>query len=190
MQWFVVAALFLIVGQECACFLVSRIMPVRINAALAMGGESDAAAERAARRAARAAKLEEGLKPEGPKYIVGEDLPPEIVKLMKEPIYDMILVERYSAPESTVTGIYLPPGPEGKDRRHLGQVLGIPSYGLESEQGRLQAMNELIACGEPALKVGDVVYLKDDWGIGPKNIEVGERKFSFHKALNVIGIVR
>lgn len=146
--------------------------------------------DRAARRAARAAKLVEGVKPDGAKWIVGEDLPPEVTKIMDQPIYDMILVERYSAPEETETGIYLPPGPEGKDRRHLGKVLGIPSYGLESEQGRLQPMNELISCGEPALKVGDVVYLKDDWGIGPKNIEVGERKFSFHKALHVIGIVR
>ena len=189
MQTLVWAVLLMTLAHRSGAFFASKVSMGRGGVTLSMG-ESDAAAERSARRAARAAKLEQGLKSEEPKWVVGEDLPPEVIKLMKEPIYDMILVERYSAPESTETGIYLPPGPEGKDRRHLGKVLGIPSYGLESEQGRLQAMNELIACGEPALKVGDVVFLKDAWGIGPKNIEVGERKFSFHKALHVIGIVR
>jgi co-chaperonin GroES (HSP10) len=130
------------------------------------------------------------MKPDEAKWIVGEDLPPEIQKIMKEPIYDMILVERISAPTATVSGIFLPPGPDGKDRRKLGKVLAIPKLGLESEQGRVQQMSELVNCGEPFLKPGDVVFLQDDWGIGPKNIEVGERKFSFHKALHVLGIVR
>ena len=38
-------------------------------------------------------------------------------------------------------------------------------------------------------KVGDIVFLKDPWGIGPKDIEVGVRKFSFHKAAHITGVV-
>ena len=71
----------------------------------------------------------DGKKPEtdDDAYVVGEDIPLAIQNLMKEPIYDMILVERYSAPPKTVGGIILPPGPEGKDRRKLAKVLAIRS---------------------------------------------------------------
>ena len=149
----------------------------------------DAPADRASRRAARREEMNKGLDTDKPSYVVGEDIPLAIQNLMKEPIYDMILVERYSAPPKTVGGIILPPGPEGKDRRKLAKVLAIPKLGLESEQGRVQPMNELVRTN-PDLKVGDRVYLQDDWGIGPKNIEIGTRKFSFHKANHIIGVVR
>ena len=39
-------------------------------------------------------------------------------------------------------------------------------------------------------KVGDVVYIKDPWGIGPKDQEVGVRCFSFHKAAHITGVIK
>ena len=68
----------------------------------------------------------------------------------------------------------------------MGKVLSIPtSYGLESEQGRVQGINEIID-----FQVGDVIVLKDPWGVGPKDQEVGNRCFSFHKAAHVVGVLR
>lgn len=133
----------------------------------------------AARTKREAAPVEE----DKPRYIVGENLPEEIIKMGS--IYDMVLVERLTAPEKTQSGLFMPVV-EGKDKRQMGKVLSIPiSYGLESEQGRLQEVKEICP-----FEVGDLVFLRDAWGIGPKDIEVGERKFSFHKALHVTGIMK
>eukprot|EP01036_Dinobryon_divergens_P028313 gene28313-37244_t len=120
---------------------------------------------------------------EKPSYIVGENLPIEVST--DSAIYDMILVERISAPERTSFGLYLPKV-EGKDQKHLGKVISMPvDYGLESEQGRVQPVEEILP-----FNLGDIVYIRDPWGIGPKNIEVGERCFSFHKAAQVTGVVK
>lgn len=105
-----------------------------------------------------------------PKFVPGENIPDEIKR--QASIYDMILVERLSAPLQTNSGIFLPTV-EGKDRKQMGKVLSVPTYGLESEQGRLQGPGEIL----PDIKPGDVVFLRDAWGIGPKDQEVGERKF-------------
>ena len=179
-------AIILVVVSTCTYGFHVR---VQSRANVGMRLQMSESTDRAARRAARQAEMAKGLEQDKPAYIVGEDIPPEILKLMKETIYDMILVERYSAPPKTRGGILLPPGPEGADRKKLAKVLAIPKLGLESEQGRVQPMSELVRT-DPDLQVGDRVYLQDDWGIGPKNIEVGERKFSFHKANHVIGVVR
>ena len=119
-----------------------------------------------------------------PKFIVGVEVPEEIRR--QSVLYDMILVERISAPEQTVSGIFLPKV-EDKDKKQLGKVLSVPgAYGLESEQGRVQPNLEIC----PSIEPGDVVFLRDAWGIGPKDQEVGERKFSFHKAAHITGVVR
>jgi len=88
-----------------------------------------------------------------PTYEVGKNLPEEIINLI--PIYDMILVERFNAPERTSAGILLPKI-EGKDKKHTAKVVAIgKNYGLESEQGRLQSLDEIAPC-----KVGDIVYIR------------------------------
>ena len=92
-------------------------------------------------------------KEEKPAFIVGEDVPEELLKL--NGIYDMILVERLTSPTKTSFGLILPEV-EGKDRKHLGKVLSIPtSYGLESEQGRTAPISEICP-----YKVGDLVFLQ------------------------------
>lgn len=58
------------------------------------------------------------------------------------------------------------------------------SYGLESEQGRVQPIEEIAP-----YKIGDIVYIQDPWGIGPKDQLVGERCFSFHKAAHILGLI-
>lgn len=107
---------------------------------------------------ARAKKQQDAVQ-EGPEFVVGENIPDEIKK--QSAIYDMILVERFSAAEKTDFGLFLPKI-EGKDQKHVGKVLSVPtSYGLESEQGRVQPIEEI-----SPYKVGDVVYIQDPWGIG------------------------
>ena len=136
---------------------------------------------RQSRRDRQAAAVESGGKSS---FEVGENVPDEIKQLSV--LYDMILVERLSTPEQTATGIILPKT-EGKDKRQLGRVLSVPGlHGLESEHGRVQPDTEIC----PGIKPGDTVFLRDPWGIGPKNIEIGERKFSFHKAAHITGVVR
>lgn len=113
---------------------------------------------------------------------VGKDIPEEIAK--QQAIYDSILVERYNAPQQTATGLFLPTV-EGKDQKHVARVLSVPTYGLESEQGRIQGPEEVCP-----YEVGDVVYVRDPWGIGPKDQQVGDRCFSFHKSGQITGFVR
>jgi co-chaperonin GroES (HSP10) len=119
---------------------------------------------------------------EEPTYIIGENVPEEI--LQQNAIYDMILVERFNAPEKTSFGLYLPKV-EGKDQKHVGKIISVPnSYGLESELGRVAPIEEIAP-----YKVGDIVFIKDPWGIGPKDQEFGVRCFSFHKAAHITGLI-
>ena len=127
-------------------------------------------------------KKGDGLTAAAPTFVVGENIPEEILK--QNSIYDMILVERYSQPEKTDFGLFLPKV-EGKDEKHLGKVISVPTnHGLEGEQGRVAPIAEIAP-----YKVGDVVYIKDPWGIGPKDQEFGVRCFSFHRAAHITGIV-
>jgi co-chaperonin GroES (HSP10) len=91
--------------------------------------------------------------PTTPKYVHGVDIPDEV--LQHQAIYDMILVERINAPLATSSGIILPLI-EGKDQKKIGIVLSMAQeYGLESEQGRIQDMNEIAP-----YSIGDYVYVK------------------------------
>ena len=86
-------------------------------------------------------KKGDGLTAATPTYVVGENIPEEILK--QNSIYDMILVERYSQPEKTDFGLFLPKV-EGKDEKHLGKVISVPTnHGLEGEQGRVAPIAEI-----------------------------------------------
>lgn len=86
-------------------------------------------------------------------FVVGENLPEEVKG--KSNIYDMILVERFSQPAKTDVGLFIPKT-EGRDKKLVGKVLEVPaSYGLESEQGRIQPLSEIAP-----IKVGDMVLLQ------------------------------
>jgi co-chaperonin GroES (HSP10) len=114
--------------------------------------------------------------------VPGQELPPEIAAMSA--IYDMVLVERFTAPPKTTGGLFIP-AVEGKDSKQLAVVISVPNaYGLESEGGRLQSIEEIAP-----VKKGDLVYVRDVWGIGPKNLEVGKRSFSFHKAAHISAVV-
>jgi len=129
---------------------------------------------------ARVKKTDDAAVEDAPTFVVGENIPEDIKK--QNAIYDMILVERFNAAEKTAFGLFLPKI-DGKDQKHVGKVLSMPlTYGLESEQGRLQTIQEIAP-----YKVGDIVYIQDPWGIGPKDQTVGQRCFSFHKADHILG---
>lgn len=85
-------------------------------------------------------------------FTVGSDVPPEIAKHVC--IHDMILVERYSSPRTTASGLIVS-ATEGKEKKQLGKVLSIPNYGIESAQGKLTPINDIAP-----YKVGDQVFVK------------------------------
>lgn len=85
-------------------------------------------------------------------FVPGKDIPQEVANLQS--IYDMILVERLHEPEKTTGGLFLPKT-EGRDQKHLGVVLSMPTYGLESENGLLNPI-EAIA----PFAVGDTVFIR------------------------------
>jgi co-chaperonin GroES (HSP10) len=115
--------------------------------------------------------------------ITNKDIPAELSRYSA--IHDMILVERMSSPEISVGGIILPKKGE-KDQKHVGVVVSVPSDGgLESDSGALQPIEKLAP-----YKVGDVVYIRDPWGVGPLHIELNSRFFSFHKAAHITGHVQ
>jgi co-chaperonin GroES (HSP10) len=86
-------------------------------------------------------------------YTPGQDIPEEVLK--HQTIYDMILIERINAPVKTAAGIILPVV-EGKDQKKTAVIVSMgKGYGLESEQGRLQGMDEIAP-----YKIGDTVYVQ------------------------------
>ncbi len=88
-----------------------------------------------------------------PAFVVAENLPEEVAK--HNAIYDMILVERISAPERTSTGLFLPKV-DGKDQKKIGKVISMPtSYGLEGENGNILPIEQI-----SPFKVGDIVFIK------------------------------
>jgi co-chaperonin GroES (HSP10) len=115
-------------------------------------------------------------------FEVGVNVPEDLAR--QAAIYDMILVERFHAPTKTKAGLFLPKV-EGKDEKHIAKIISMPtSHGLESEQGRVQGLEEIAP-----YKLGDVVFVRDPWGIGPKDQQVGDRCFSFHKAAQITGVI-
>lgn len=93
-------------------------------------------------------------------WAVGENVPDEISG--HSAIYDMILVERFHDPPTTSFGLFLPTI-EGKDKKRLGKILSIPKdYGLESENGRVQPIQEIAP-----YQTGDVVLIKVKFSLVP-----------------------
>mmetsp|Transcript_26343 Transcript_26343/g.40802 ORF Transcript_26343/g.40802 Transcript_26343/m.40802 type:complete len:162 (-) Transcript_26343:250-735(-) len=93
--------------------------------------------------------------------------------------YDMVLVERIQGKPKTSSGLYVPE--QELPRLHLARVLSM-GPGREEENGMITAM--------PNFKVGDVVVLKDPWGIGPKDEETSDgRKLSYAMAKNIAAVL-
>lgn len=98
-------------------------------------------------------QVSDGLASEQQDFVVGENIPDEILKMRA--LYDMVLVERFNAPDKTPMGLFLPKI-EGKDRKHLGYVLSVPQgHGLESENGLVQPIEKIAP-----FKRGDTVFIK------------------------------
>jgi co-chaperonin GroES (HSP10) len=101
-------------------------------------------------------------------------LPSDFANL--KPLNDMILIERIDpAAKATVSAIQVASNMD--DQRLLGMVVAVADA---------TTVNSPIS----KVRVGDVVLVADAWGVGPKNVETGNRKFSFHKISNVVGIVK
>ena len=63
---------------------------------------------------------------------------------------------------------------------HVCKVVSV-GPGREGENGNLVPSSEV--------KVGDLVYVKDPWGIGPKDDEFSNRKFSFVRYESICAVL-
>lgn len=90
----------------------------------------------------------------------------------------MVYVERLPEAQQMSSGLFLP----GKEnpRMHVCKVVSI-GQGREGESGT-QLENS-------GISVGDLVYVKDPWGIGPKDDEFSNRKFSFVRYQNICAVI-
>jgi len=93
--------------------------------------------------------------------------------------WQYLLVERLEAPTETQGGLFLPS--TDQDPLHMVRIVSIGS-GLVGESGMLTTIENL--------GPGDVAYVKQPWGIGPRDENWEGRKFSFirsHDVLSRIG---
>ena len=93
--------------------------------------------------------------------------------------YDMVLVERIQGKPRTASGLYVPQ--EDLPKLHLCRVLSL-GPGREEENGFTAPM--------PHVAVGDVIWAKNPWGIGPKDEETADgRKISFMRSQDIAAVV-
>ena len=94
------------------------------------------------------------------------------------PLYDMVLVHRIMPVTQTESGLHI--GTPEMPKLQLARVLAV-GPGLEEENGLVQ--------NPPNVRVGELVMLKNPWGIGPKDEETPDgRKLSYIRAQDVAGV--
>eukprot|EP00636_Phaeomonas_parva_P019205 CAMPEP_0118854560 /NCGR_PEP_ID=MMETSP1163-20130328/2726_1 /TAXON_ID=124430 /ORGANISM="Phaeomonas parva, Strain CCMP2877" /LENGTH=146 /DNA_ID=CAMNT_0006787305 /DNA_START=116 /DNA_END=556 /DNA_ORIENTATION=+ len=91
-------------------------------------------------------------------------------------LYDMIYVERLGEDTQSAGGVFLPTMSGSNQDLHMARVLSVGD-GREGENG-LRTMNG-------SYKEGDIVFLRNAWGIGPRDEEFRGRKFSFVREQDV-----
>lgn len=93
--------------------------------------------------------------------------------------YDMVLVERIQGKPKMDSGLYVPQ--EDLPRLHLCRVVSMGS-GREEENGRIAPM--------PDIQVGDIVWAKNPWGIGPKDEETTDgKKLSYMRSQDIAAVI-
>ncbi|CAN0441877.1 unnamed protein product, partial [Discosporangium mesarthrocarpum] len=83
-------------------------------------------------------------------------------------LYDMVYVERLPEEQQMSSGLFLPT--KENPRMHVCKVVSL-GHGREGESGHITP--------NASLKPGDLVYVKDPFGIGPRDDEFSGKKFSF-----------
>ena len=108
-----------------------------------------------------------------------------------EPLHDLLYIERFAPEEKSESGLIWMPVAEDPPM-HLGRVVSLGN-GHVGGSGVVTPMD--------GVKVGDVVWLKHPWGIGPKDEsfsaegagedgEGGEmRRFSYMRYQDICGVV-
>eukprot|EP00612_Vaucheria_litorea_P000592 CAMPEP_0171459054 /NCGR_PEP_ID=MMETSP0945-20130129/4487_1 /TAXON_ID=109269 /ORGANISM="Vaucheria litorea, Strain CCMP2940" /LENGTH=147 /DNA_ID=CAMNT_0011984987 /DNA_START=124 /DNA_END=567 /DNA_ORIENTATION=- len=104
------------------------------------------------------------------------ELPSQAAK--QQALYDMVYVERLPEAQKMTSGLFLPS--KTNPKMHVCKVVSM-GPGREGESGNLVPNS--------GIKPGDLVYVKDPWGIGPKDDEFSNRKFSFVRFENICALV-
>ncbi|CAM9384785.1 unnamed protein product [Chrysoparadoxa australica] len=93
-------------------------------------------------------------------------------------LYDMVYVERLPDEAQTSSGLFIP----GKEQPRMN-ICKVVSFGegREGENGHV--------VDNMGLNVGDLVYVKDPYGIGPRDEEFGNRKFSFVRYSSIAAVI-
>eukprot|EP00640_Fibrocapsa_japonica_P006523 CAMPEP_0113933976 /NCGR_PEP_ID=MMETSP1339-20121228/1332_1 /TAXON_ID=94617 /ORGANISM="Fibrocapsa japonica" /LENGTH=183 /DNA_ID=CAMNT_0000935571 /DNA_START=73 /DNA_END=624 /DNA_ORIENTATION=+ /assembly_acc=CAM_ASM_000762 len=102
------------------------------------------------------------------------NLPEEIAKV--QAANEFVIVERLPEPLKLDSGLFLPN--KQYPAMKLCRVLSV-GEGFYSKAG--------VMTPSEGLKPGDLIWSRNPWGIGPKDEEVGARKFSYMRFADVCG---
>ncbi|CAM9611827.1 unnamed protein product [Ectocarpus sp. 12 AP-2014] len=93
-------------------------------------------------------------------------------------LYDMVYVERLPEEQQMTSGLFLPA--KANPRMHVCKVVSVGN-GREGESGHVTPND--------AVKPGDLVFVKDPYGIGPRDDEFAGKKFSFVRFTSICAII-
>lgn len=109
-----------------------------------------------------------------PEALVNDPLPEEAAR--QTAMYDMIYVERLNENQQSAGGVFIPKLSTSNSDLHMARVVSVGD-GREGENGLKTSVGEF--------KKGDIVFLRNPWGIGPRDEEHRGRKFSFVREVDV-----
>mmetsp|Transcript_59890 Transcript_59890/g.135486 ORF Transcript_59890/g.135486 Transcript_59890/m.135486 type:complete len:171 (+) Transcript_59890:90-602(+) len=109
-------------------------------------------------------------------------LPDEIAR--EEGLQDIAFCERLPETERKASGLFLPG--KATPKLHVARVVSTGN-GLTNENGHFAPNADI--------KRGDIVFLKDPWGIGPRDEEYTDetgvlRRFSYVRYANIAGVAK
>ncbi|CAM9840598.1 unnamed protein product [Ascophyllum nodosum] len=107
---------------------------------------------------------------------VATELPTQAAR--QQALYDMVYVERLPEEQQMASGLFLPT--KANPRMHVCKVISL-GHGREGESGHVTPNDQV--------KPGDLVYVKDPFGIGPRDDEFAGKKFSFVRYTSICAVI-
>ncbi|CAM9179726.1 unnamed protein product [Laminaria digitata] len=90
----------------------------------------------------------------------------------------MVYVERLPEEQQMTSGLFLPS--KADPRMHVCKVVSVGN-GREGESGHISPND--------AVQPGDLVFVKDPFGIGPRDDEFAGKKFSFVRLTSIFAVI-
>eukprot|EP00903_Cladosiphon_okamuranus_P007982 g7704.t1 len=96
----------------------------------------------------------------------------------QQALYDMVYVERLPEEQQMASGLFLPS--KENPKMNVCKVISVGG-GREGESGHVTPND--------AVKPGDLVFVKDPYGIGPRDDEFAGKKFSFVRYTSICAVI-